>query len=55
MEKDVSANGHIDSKAALREQLAKLDLAPDQTQDDIVRNSPRDQELLDNVPPHHHD
>lgn len=41
------------AKDALREQLAKLDLAPDQTSDDIAPRSPRDQELWDNVPPHH--
>ena len=41
------------AKAALRELLAKLDLAPDQTRDDVVRIEPRDQELRDNIPPHH--
>jgi len=41
------------AKAALRELLAKLDLAPEQTSDDVVRIAPRDQELRDNIPPHH--
>ncbi len=41
------------AKASLRELLAKLDLAPEQTRDDVVRIEPRDQELRDNVPPHH--
>lgn len=41
------------AKAMLREMLAKLDLAPEQTSDDRAPITPRDQELRDNVPPHH--
>jgi hypothetical protein len=41
------------AKAALRELLAKLDLSPEQTSDDVVQLAPRDEELRDNVPPHH--
>lgn len=41
------------AKAALRELLAKLELAPEQTSDDVASIAPRDQELWDNVPPHH--
>ena len=37
----------------LRALLAGLDLAPDQTTDDLTKPSNRDSEILRDVPPHH--
>ena len=42
-----------DSQERLRKVLADLELTPEQTRDDIAIRSSRDQELLDDVPPHH--
>ena len=37
----------------LRKLLANLELTPEQTRDDMVAPSSRDQEILSDVPPHH--
>ena len=37
----------------LKALLDDLDLTPEQTKDDIVKSSNRDNEILGDVPPHH--
>jgi len=52
--KPVSENdSSIDSQQRLRKLLEDLELTPEQTRDDIVVRSSRDQDFLDDVPPHH--
>lgn len=41
------------SAKRLRELLADVELAPEQTSDDIAPKTNRDQELMSEVPPHH--
>lgn len=41
------------SQENLRKILADLELTPEQSRDDIVIRSSRDQAILDDVPPHH--
>jgi len=43
----------VDSQERLRKLLDDLELTPEQTRDDIVVRSSRDQDFLDDVPPHH--
>jgi len=43
----------VESQERLRKLLTDLELTPEQTRDDIVVHSSRDQEFLDDVPPHH--
>lgn len=42
-----------ESAKKLRALLDGVDLAPEQTSDDIAPKSNRDRELLEDVPPHH--
>lgn len=42
-----------ESAQKLRALLDGVDLAPEQTSDDIAPKSNRDRELLEDVPPHH--
>ena len=42
-----------ESQERLRKVLADLELTPEQTRDDIAIRVSRDQELMDDVPPHH--
>ena len=49
----VEIDSNADSQERLRKLLADLELTPEQTRDDIVVRSSRDQEFLDDVPPHH--
>lgn len=49
----VDATSAGDSQERLRKLLADLELTPEQTRDDIAPASSRDQEILDDVPPHH--
>ena len=42
-----------DSLAKMRATLAKMDLTPEQTRDDVAPTSSRDSDLLADVPPHH--
>lgn len=42
-----------DAHSKLRAALAKTDLTPEQTQDDVAPAVTRDSELLADVPPHH--
>ena len=42
-----------DALAKLRAALSKMDLTPEQTQDDVALTTNRDRDLLDEVPPHH--
>jgi len=42
-----------DPQERLRKLLTDLELTPEQTRDDVVVHSSRDQEFLDDVPPHH--
>jgi predicted glycosyltransferase len=43
----------VESQERLRKLLADLELTPEQTSDDMVVRTSRDQEYLDDVPPHH--
>ena len=43
----------LESQERLRKLLSELELTPEQTRDDKVIRSSRDQEILDDVPPHH--
>jgi len=43
----------VNSQQRLRKLLEDLELTPEQTRDDIVVPSSRDQDFLDDVPPHH--
>jgi hypothetical protein len=42
-----------ESAKRLRALLDGVDLAPEQTSDDIAPKTSRDRELLEDVPPHH--
>lgn len=42
-----------EAQERLRKVLSELELTPEQTRDDKVVRSSRDQEILDDVPPHH--
>jgi len=50
---EVEIDSTQESQERLRKLLADLDLTPEQTRDDMVVRSSRDQEFLDDVPPHH--
>jgi len=43
----------LEAQDRLRKVLTDLELTPEQTRDDVVLHSSRDQEFLDDVPPHH--
>lgn len=43
----------VQSAKRLRALLDEVELAPEQTSDDIVPKTNRDRELIDDVPPHH--
>ena len=51
------ASAELDQKEQsakrLRALLDDVELAPEQTSDDIVPKTNRDRELIDDVPPHH--
>lgn len=50
---EAESDSTLDSQERLRKLLNDLELTPEQTRDDIVVHSSRDQEFLDDVPPHH--
>ena len=43
----------LSAKAKLRSALDGLELTPEQTSDDRVDNQSQDEQLLNDVPPHH--
>lgn len=43
----------VQSAKRLRALLDEVELAPEQTSDDVAPRESRDLELLDDVPPHH--
>ena len=52
-EPEAEIDSVLDAQDRLRKVLTDLELTPEQTRDDVVVHSSRDQEFLDDVPPHH--
>ena len=50
---DEQERQRLEALERMRRAMAAVDLDPQQTSDDIVRNDGQDQRLRDEVPPHH--